>query len=64
LVALVGLEGRIVEVEADIGAGLPCTVLSGISGPDPLSGVIIVKAAVSNLTINLSPDTVPKARHW
>jgi predicted ATPase with chaperone activity len=29
-VALVGLEGRIVEVEADIGAGLPCTVLVGL----------------------------------
>ncbi len=27
---LVGLEGRIVEVEADIGAGLPCTVLVGL----------------------------------
>ena len=29
-VALVGLEGRIVEVEADIGAGLPRTVLVGL----------------------------------
>ena len=31
-VALVGLEGRIVEVEADIGAGLPRTVLVGLPG--------------------------------
>jgi magnesium chelatase family protein len=29
-VALVGLEGRIVEVKADIGAGLPRTVLVGL----------------------------------
>ena len=29
-VALAGLEGRVVEVEADIGAGLPRTVLVGL----------------------------------
>ena len=29
-VALAGLDGRIVEVEADIGAGLPRTVLVGL----------------------------------
>jgi magnesium chelatase family protein len=70
-VALVGLEGRIVEVEADIGAGLPRTVLVGL----PDSGALYqsrdrCKAAVSNsgqewpislLTINLSPATLPKA---
>ena len=29
-VALIGLEGRIVQVEADIGSGLPRTVLVGL----------------------------------
>ena len=28
-VALLGLEGRIIEVEADIGGGLPRTILVG-----------------------------------
>jgi hypothetical protein len=41
-VALVGLEGRIVEVEADIGAGLPRTVLVGL----PDSALYQARAAV------------------
>jgi magnesium chelatase family protein len=69
-VALVGLEGRTVEVEADIGAGLPRTVLVGHLTQPSIRRVIACKAAVSNsgqewpislLTINLSPATLPKA---
>jgi magnesium chelatase family protein len=70
VVALVGLEGRIVEVEADIGAGLPRTVLVGLPDSALYQARDRCKAAVSNssqewpislLTINLSPATLPKA---
>jgi magnesium chelatase family protein len=69
-VALVGLEGRIVQVEADIGAGLPRTVLVGLPDSALYQARDRCKAAVSNsgqewpislLTINLSPVTLPKA---
>jgi len=69
-VALVGLEGRMVEVEADIGAGLPRTVLVGLPDSALYQSRDRCKAAVSNsgqtwpmslLTINLSPATLPKA---
>ena len=69
-VALVGLEGRIVEVEADIGAGLPRTLLVGLPDSALYQARDRCKAAVSNsgqewpislLTINLSPATLPKA---
>ena len=68
--ALVGLEGRIVEVEADIGSGLPRTVLVGLPDSALYQARDRCKAAVSNsgqewpislLTINLSPATLPKA---
>ena len=69
-VSLAGLEGRIVEVEADIGAGLPRTVLVGLPDSALYQSRDRCKAAVSNsgqewpislLTINLSPATLPKA---
>jgi len=69
-VALVGLEGRVVEVEADIGAGLPHTVLVGLPDSALYQARDRCKAAVSNsgqewpislLTVNLSPATLPKA---
>jgi magnesium chelatase family protein len=69
-VALVGLEGRIVEVEADIGAGLPRTVLVGLPDSALYQARDRCKAAIGNsgqewpiclLTINLSPATLPKA---
>ena len=68
-VALVGLDGRIVEVEADIGAGLPRTVLVGLADTALSEARDRCKAAVGNsgqawpaslLTINLSPATLPK----
>ena len=69
-VALSGLEGRLVEVEADIGAGLPRTVLVGLPDSALYQSRDRCKAAISNsgqewpialLTINLSPATLPKA---
>jgi magnesium chelatase family protein len=68
-VALVGLDGRIVEVEADIGAGLPRTVLVSLADTALSEARDRCKAAVGNsghawpaslLTINLSPATLPK----
>lgn len=68
-VALVGLEGRLVEVEADIGAGLPRTVMVGLPDTALYQARERCKAAVGNsgqtwpqslLTINLSPATLPK----
>jgi magnesium chelatase family protein len=68
-VAMVGLDGRIVEVEADIGGGLPRTVLVGLPDAALYEARDRCKAAVSNselrwppslLTINLSPATLPK----
>ena len=64
-VALSGLEGRMVEVEADIGAGLPRTVLVGLPDSALYQSRDRCKAAVSNsgqewpislLTINLPGD--------
>src|SRR5215213_804662 len=68
-VAVVGLEGRIVEVEADISGGLPRTVLVGLADTALYEARDRCKAAVANsghtwpsslLTINLSPATLPK----
>lgn len=68
-IALSGLDGRVVEVEADIGAGLPRTVLVGLPDSALYQSRDRCKAAMSNsgqtwpvclLTINLSPATLPK----
>jgi magnesium chelatase family protein len=68
-VALIGLDGRIVEVEAHIGSGLPRTVLVGLVDTALYEARDRCKAAVTNsghiwpqtlLTINLSPATLPK----
>jgi magnesium chelatase family protein len=69
-VALLGLEGRIVEIEADIGPGLPRTVLVGLPDTALYESRDRCKAAIGNsgrrwpdrlVTINLSPASLPKA---
>lgn len=69
-VALVGLEGQLVEVEAAIGAGLPRTVLVGLPDAALYEARDRCKAAVASsglqwpdslVTINLSPAALPKA---
>lgn len=69
-VALLGLEGHMVEVEANIGGGLPRTVLVGLPDTALYESRDRCKAALANsgaswpetlLTINLSPATLPKA---
>lgn len=68
-VALAGISGAPVEVEAHIGSGLPRTVLVGLPDGALHEAKDRVKAAVSAagfgwpshlLTINLSPATLPK----
>jgi magnesium chelatase family protein len=68
-VSLLGLEGAMVEIEADVGSGLPAFILIGL--PDAALGEANhrVRAAATNagcplptskITINLSPAALPK----
>jgi magnesium chelatase family protein len=68
-VSLLGLSGAIVEIEADVGSGLPAFILIGL--PDAALGEANhrVRAAATNagcplpghkITINLSPASLPK----
>lgn len=69
-VALVGLEGRMVEVEAAIGSGLPRTTMVGLPDTALYQARDRCRAAMSTtgygwppgpVTINLSPANLPKA---
>lgn len=69
-VTLDGLSGRPIEVEADIGGGLPTTVLVGLADTMVSEARDRCRAAVSNsgttwpdqrVTINLAPSTLPKS---
>lgn len=68
-VTLDGLSGRPIEVEADIGGGLPTTVLVGLADTMVNEARARCRAAVANsgtswpdqrVTINLAPSTLPK----
>ncbi|MCT2988204.1 ATP-binding protein, partial [Propionibacterium freudenreichii] len=68
--ALVGMRGTAVEVEAALGAGLPRTVLVGLPDAALYEARDRCKAAVAGaglswpdrlLTINLTPASLPKA---
>lgn len=69
-VAMVGIDGTVVQVEAAVGGGLPRTVLVGLPDASLYEARDRCKAAVSAtggkwpdrlLTINLSPATLPKS---
>jgi magnesium chelatase family protein len=69
-VGLVGLEGRLVEVEADVAGGLPAFTLVGLPDAALAEARDRVRAAAANagcplptrrITVNLSPAAVPKA---
>ena len=69
-VALVGMEGTMVEVEAAISSGLPRTVLVGLPDTSLYEARDRCRAAMAStglgwpsdpVTINLSPATLPKA---
>ncbi|MCQ2000464.1 YifB family Mg chelatase-like AAA ATPase [Arthrobacter zhaoxinii] len=68
-IGLVGLQGRIVEVEADIGQSLPSFVLLGLPDASLNEARDRVKSAAKNaglplsrrrITVNLMPADVPK----
>jgi len=69
-VALVGMDGAMVEVEAAIGSGLPRTVLVGLPDASLYEARDRCRAAMASagfgwpadpVTINLSPAALPKA---
>ncbi|MGI4896171.1 MAG: YifB family Mg chelatase-like AAA ATPase [Janthinobacterium lividum] len=69
-VGLVGLDGHLVEVEADISPGLPAFVLVGLPDASLHEAKDRVRAATANsgyslplqrITVNLSPATLPKS---
>lgn len=68
-VALVGLTGHVVEVEADVAPGLPAFVLVGLPDASLYEARDRVRAALRNarldvpdrrVTVNLSPASLPK----
>src|SRR5699024_2072727 len=68
-VALLGIDGRLVEIEADVGAGLPGTTLLGLPDHGLREAKDRVRAAVRNpgwtwperhVTLGLSPVNLPK----
>lgn len=68
-VGLVGVTGHLVEVEADLSAGLPALVLSGLPDTTLNEARDRVRAAIVNsgqrwpnrrITVNLLPATLPK----
>lgn len=68
-VALLGIDGRLVEIEVDIGTGLPGTKLVGLPDTGLKEAKERVRAAVrnsgqkwpdSNVTVGLSPANLPK----
>ncbi len=69
-VTLDGLSGRPIEIEVDIGGGLPATVLVGLADTMVNEARDRCRSAVSNsgttwpdqrVTINLAPSTLPKS---
>ena len=68
-VALVGVHGHLVEVEADIASGLPATILVGLPDTALREARDRIRAAIVNsgetwpnskITVGLSPATLPK----
>lgn len=68
-IALLGIDGRLVEIEADIGAGMPGTKLVGLPDPGLREAKDRVRAAIRNsgqvwpdtkVTLGLSPANLPK----
>jgi magnesium chelatase family protein len=68
-VALIGIEGRLVEIEADIGGGVPATKLVGLPDAGLKEAKDRVRSAVRNsgedwpeekVTLGLSPANLPK----
>src|SRR5215469_1746286 len=68
-VALVGVQGHLIEVEADIASGLPATILVGLPDTALREARDRIRAAIVNsgeswpaakITVGLSPAALPK----
>jgi len=68
-VALVGMQGHLIEVEADIASGLPATILVGLPDTALREARDRIRAAIVNsgenwptskITVGLSPAALPK----
>lgn len=68
-VAVTGIHGRLVEVEADVSPGLPCFYVSGMPDTSCKQAPDRIRAAANNselelprqrITVNLSPASLPK----
>jgi magnesium chelatase family protein len=68
-VALVGVEGHLIEIEADIARGLPATILVGLPDTALREARDRIRAAIVNtgeswptgkITVGLSPASLPK----
>ncbi|HSF26825.1 MAG TPA: YifB family Mg chelatase-like AAA ATPase [Actinomycetes bacterium] len=68
-IALLGLQGRVVDVEVHIGAGLPAVIITGLADTALGEARDRVRAAVVNsgfdwpqhrITVNLAPGDLPK----
>jgi magnesium chelatase family protein len=68
-VALIGVHGHLIEVEADIASGLPATILVGLPDTALREARDRIRAAIVNsgetwpnskITVGLSPATLPK----
>jgi magnesium chelatase family protein len=68
-VALVGVKGHLIEVEADISSGLPATILVGLPDTALREARDRIRAAIANsgeswpnskITVGLSPAALPK----
>ncbi len=69
-VALLGIDGHVVDVEADVSSGLPAFTITGLPDTSLAEARDRVRAACHNsgvalpprrLTVNLSPASIPKA---
>src|ERR1700677_2847495 len=72
-VALVGVKGHLIEVEADITNGLPATILVGLPDTALREARDRIRAAILNsgekwpqqkITVGLSPAALPKRGSW
>jgi magnesium chelatase family protein len=72
-IALVGVQGHVVEVEVDITNGLPATILVGLPDTALREARDRIRAAISNsgeqwpqrkITVGLSPASLPKRGSW
>src|SRR6202020_2774524 len=72
-VALVGVRGHLIEVEADIANGLPATIMVGLPDTALREARDRIRAAIVNsgetwpphkITVGLSPASLPKRGSW